>query len=1017
MKLSSLFVGVSCLAFSLAAAEARAQAADSGAVEQIVVTGSHIMGTAKNTTVAVDVIGAEDLRTRGSPSPIELMKSLPYVSGGANGENNYGSQSTRYAGAANINLRGLSNASTQGFDRTLVLFNGQRIAPYAIKELSQTDINMIPMSAVGRVETLKNGGSTAYGSDAIAGVVNFITATNLNGLNMGADYQYIQNSGGNWNAHANWGKTFDRGNILLSAGYNHTSQLKLVDRSWAIRPLLENPQQYTVNSNPGPYTIATAAAGLGPNKTFLDPGCTALGGIQSPLNGPSGAPVCYMSRAPYYNFVDNNDRVQLYGELNYKLTDTTKLHLEGWWTYSNLPSLRTSPVNGAPAYYPTVADEGGPGVGILPGNAQYPAQATAYYIPASNPGLKDLFAKYTPAQMGLTQAQYDFAKANGLNSANGWQALGLGGQPGEGGQASYIHDRFHSMRVSAGLEGLVLNDIHWNVHGTFGQYDAINSYPDTITQRLELALRGLGGPGCNPTSGQPGVGGCQYFNPFSTGFGANGSTGAANAGFVGNANDPKLVQWMRTPDEFKSRSRLATEEAGLSGDLHGFSLPGGPISWAAGIQHRWYQLVSDPQGVVNLANNPCTDAGMPASSCAGNPISSPVAVFGAFNTLTVSQSSTGEYLELRLPILPKLELQVAGRHEGDSAGNITNDPKVALRWQATDWLAFRGSKESTFHAPLPLQLDTANPYTNSAAVGQARVRQTTVGNPNLKPETSTNYDFGIILTPGRLTATVDYWSYKLKNPIGLEGLPTIISALFPNGAATNGRCNDPAYAGVQSHFEFNGACSFNNVSAATISYINGPTIHTAGIDFDITYKQPLADGLLTLSTNATWLATFRQADQYLSGSPLLILKSYQQAGNYNGGGASAAIVPYGRALPRWRAMASINYATGPHNIRWISHYVSGVRDNRFGFGGSIDPTAQIPGYPPGTNSLIGAYIKSSFIHDISYSYTTKQNWELTVAVTNIFDRPPPFARTEISFAQDLGSAVGRVVRFGVQKTF
>jgi iron complex outermembrane receptor protein len=691
--------------------------------------------------------------------------------------------------------------------------------------------------------------------------------------------------------------------------------------------------------------------------------------------------------------------------------------LEGWWAYSNLPNVRTSPVNGPVAFFPTVASTGGPGIGILPGNAQYPAQANAYYIPASNPGLIDLFNRYTPAQMGLTQAQYDFARANGLNTATGWQVLGLGGQPGDGGQASYLNPRFHSMRVSGGLDGKVFDDINWKVHGTFGQYLAINQYPDTITQRLELALRGLGGPNCAPTANTPGQNGCQYFNPFSTGFAANGATGAANPNFVGNANDPALVEWMRTENEFKNRSRLATAEFGLSGELGFLSLPGGPASWAAGVQYRWNEMVSDPQGVVNLANNPCTDFGAPASTCAGNPLSSPVTVFGAFNTLTVSQSSTGEYLELRLPILPTVEVQLAGRHEADSAGNVTNNPKVAVRWQALDWLAFRGSREETFHAPLPLHLDTANPYTNSAAVGQTRVRQTTSGNPDLKPETSTNYDFGIIINPGRLTATVDYWSYKLKNPIGLEGLPTIISALFPQGAATTGRCNDPAYAGVQSHLEFNGACSFNNVSAAYISYINGPTIKTSGIDFDIAYRQPLGDALLTFSTSATWTLNFRQDDQYLSGSPLLILASYQQAGNYNGGGASAAIVPYGRAIPRWRATGSINYARGPHNLRWIGHYVSGVEDNRFGFGGSIDPTAQIPGYPVGTKSFVGQFIKSNFTHDISYSFTTKSEYQLTLAVTNIFDKAPPFARTEISFAQDLGSPVGRVVRFGVQKTF
>ncbi|MDB5458670.1 MAG: TonB-dependent outer rane receptor [Caulobacteraceae bacterium] len=1028
--LNHLFVGTSILALILGGAAAQAQdkapaasapasaapGAATQAVEEIVVTGTHIAGLAKNTTVAVDVISASDLRSRGSPSPIELMKSLPYISGGANGENNYGSQSLRYNGAANVNLRGLSNASTNGFDRTLVLFNGQRIAPFALTNLSQTDINTVPMAAVGRVETLKNGGSTAYGSDAIAGVVNFITTKTLNGLDVGADYQAVRGSGGNWNGHLNWGKVFDRGNVLLSLGYDHTSELPLTARSWTSQPLLTNPQVYTTNGNPGVYTVATAAAGQGANKSFLDPGCTALGGLQSPLNGPSGAPICYQSRAPYYNLVDITDRVQLYGELNYEIAENTKLHLDAWYGYTNIPSISTSPVSGAPQYYPTLADEGGAHVGVLPGSATYPAQATAYYIPASNPGLKDMLAKYTATQLGLTAAQYAFAQANGLNTGSGWQALGLGGNPATGG-ATKVSDSMRSVRVSGGLDGVVFNDINWTSRFTVGQYNVNNQYPDIITQRLELALRGLGGPSCNVAANTPGANGCMYFNPFSTGFPANGATGAANSGYVGNANDPALVAWMKDPNQFNSRSRLATAEGGLNGKLGFWTLPGGPISWAVGVQYRWNELMSDPQGQANYAIAPCTDAGAPASSCAGNPTSSPLAVFGNGNTLTVSQASTGEYVELHLPLLPNFELQLAGRHEADSAGNVTNDPKFALRWQAASWLAFRASRESTFHAPLPLQLDTANPAISAAAAGLTRVKLTTIGNPDLKPETSTNYDFGVIFTPRGLVATIDYWSYKINNQITTENLGTMVSALFPTALGQAGHCGDPSYAKLQAKFEFANGCGLNNIAAVTNSFINGPEINTSGVDFDISYKHDLWGGVVTLATNATRMINFTQADQYLTGTPLKILASYNQVGKYNGGGASNSIVTYGRPLPAWRDMTSINFAMGRQSVRWITHYVDGVVDNRFGFGGSVDPTTSLAGYPAGTSITTGAKIKSSFTHDISYSYTTKSDWQLTLAITNLFDKNPPFARTEISYAQDLGSPLGRVVRMGVQKTF
>src|SRR6185503_1341953 len=114
------------------------------------------------------------------------------------------------AGAATVNLRGF------GSQRTLVLFNGQRMAtsPAAVA-LESVDINFIPTAAIGRIEILRDGAAATYGSDAVGGVVNFITRRDLDGWEVSGNYSYIKDSGGDHDVSVAKGWQFDRGDALL----------------------------------------------------------------------------------------------------------------------------------------------------------------------------------------------------------------------------------------------------------------------------------------------------------------------------------------------------------------------------------------------------------------------------------------------------------------------------------------------------------------------------------------------------------------------------------------------------------------------------------------------------------------------------------------------------------------------------------------------------------------------------------------------------------------------------------
>jgi outer membrane receptor protein involved in Fe transport len=226
-------------ALSAGVAHADPQAAEAAEIAEVVlVTGSFIRGTPEDAALPVDVISSEDLEKQGMPSTLEMVKSLPVANGIVGESNQFTSGRGQAAqGSASINLRGLGAA------RTLILLNGKR--------LPSSDANLLPSSAISRVEVLKDGAAATYGSDAMGGVVNFITRESYRGLDVSADYRYIPDSDGDYNANVTWGAALgERASALLSFNYFHRSPLLVSGRDWALRAYLENPEGgWTAASN------------------------------------------------------------------------------------------------------------------------------------------------------------------------------------------------------------------------------------------------------------------------------------------------------------------------------------------------------------------------------------------------------------------------------------------------------------------------------------------------------------------------------------------------------------------------------------------------------------------------------------------------------------------------------------------------------------------------------------------------------------------------------------------------
>ncbi|MDA0827805.1 MAG: TonB-dependent receptor plug domain-containing protein [Proteobacteria bacterium] len=199
-------------------------------IEEVVVTGSIIKGTPIDSATNVSVYDRSSMDLQNTPSIVDFTKQLSFSSGVDGDSNQFQSNATE--GLSNVNLRGL------GASRTLVLINGQRqvAVPIRLGAGRFVDLNSMPMAAIERVEILKEGAAATYGSDAIGGVVNFITRKNFKGFELQGGYSEIQDSDGDANISAIFGTEVGNFDWVTSLGYTSRSQLTQRSRGWSSSP-------------------------------------------------------------------------------------------------------------------------------------------------------------------------------------------------------------------------------------------------------------------------------------------------------------------------------------------------------------------------------------------------------------------------------------------------------------------------------------------------------------------------------------------------------------------------------------------------------------------------------------------------------------------------------------------------------------------------------------------------------------------------------------------------------------
>jgi len=972
---------------------------DSASQPTIVVTGTLITGL-EDAPAPVDVVSDAELEAQGNPTMLELTKRLPASAGGIGDASQFDIRSQFNEGVASINLRGL------GPQRTLVLLNGKRMVATGSGNLPLVDVNLMPMGAVGRIEILKDGAAATYGSDAIAGVVNFITRTNQHGFEASADYRYVDGSDGDWTGALSWGGEHRGVRMLFSGGYQHRSELTTLDRDFSYLTYPENPQGgWSGGGSPGNFDFDATLNGV---RFDADDGCAAVGGFRS-LPG-STADLCQTQYLGFTNLVEPEDRFQFFADIESDVSDAVTVRFTG--LYGRTETVLTT----SPSYLPTIAPST---------NAAF-GGGGLFVIPQYAPALIDYCNRFG-AVSGCAVAG-GLPQAPALAYPVRFRPVLLGGNPmfDNDRQTSVLPRSSDLYQLSGEITAQLSSALNLTAGLTYSEYDRYFEGGDSFVDLLQNALAGFGGESCPYATPQSRAGmttaqlaavagknGCHFFNPFSTGIAANAITGAANPNYAGSSNplgfsltpgaglinDASVVDDFYTIIQRKANTRLFVADAVLSGET-GVSLPGGEVNFALGAQYRrdgYKRVYGDTN---NLDVYPCAGSILnPAATC--NPQTGPIGFLGSNHNVDVDGDVWALFAELQLPITDRIQTQLSARYE-DYGGTVgsTFDPQARVKIELTDWLSLRGGAGTTFRGPPPQTVNSD--LVILTFIGGAFRAVDVFGNPQLEPESATTYNAGAIVDSGGFHASLDYWRYDFDGPIESEPVSGMVTAMF--GATGTANCGNPAYAALQARFTFSGGvCSSANVQRLATYAFNSANVSTSGLDFQASYDADIGAVALQGGVLGSYVIDYEVDDVVVEG--ITVQPAYDAAGLLN---YQTTAYP----LPQWKGQAWLQGVLGDHQVRLQVNYVDSYTDQR---GADV--------FGPNTSALAGASVTAgkeigSFTTvDLTWRWQVLDETTVSLALYNLFDEDPPFARLDQNFDPFTASPLGFTAKLGVSQAF
>ena len=840
------------------------------AAQRVEITGSSIKRIEGETALPVQVITRKEIEKSGAVNVEQLLQTVAAVSssGGLTASSASGATT---GGISAVSLRGLTSI------RTLVLLNGRRIAPYGIGftgDSVSVDVNSIPLSAIERVEVLKDGASAIYGSDAIAGVINFILRKDYQGAEVSALYGDTSGGGASTTrASATFGfgdLGTDRYNVMLVASAQKEKALFGRDRDFASSGINVDALNDTTSGNTFPANVFILnGPRAGATRNPGAPSCVAPYAVLDPLF-PSNR--CRFDPSPLVTLLPDSERISLFASAKFQLTSNIEGFIEASYNKNkqhtviqpvplsdqftlpdNHPLFNQAPYNGLypndPVRFGALA---GQLTGLPPGRSTIilspvdPAYPTAYMqgvVGAGNP-LPNIAVRYRSAVTGNRDLT-DISTAPRITAGVRGEAMGWDFD------AAFLHSQ---------------SKVREQVNGGYPSQSA-------ILPLLNSGTVNLWGP----------------------------NSDAINA---------QLQATNFHDDAFRITSTLDSVAAKASREV--MQLPAGALALAVGAEARKEKFLFDPNPTIQTGD---------ISGYGGN-----------FLTTDKTRNVDAAFAEVSVPIIKGLEANGAVRFDHyQGVGNSTT-PKISLRWQPAKEILVRGSAGKGFRAPslqdlylpnttgvTPPGLNdptrcapvVANPSSNDC---QTQFAVTFGGNPDLKPE---NYTLGIVLEPtSNFSVAVDAFKIDLKDTIVNGVTPAIILGdLAKYGSLITRGAPDGTV-------DVNGNPTPGPITNVDQRNINLGETKVSGIDLDTKLSIPAGDlGKFTATLSATYFIKY---------------DTQNPDGTFTGG-VSQVNAATGGIIPRWKHYLAIDWARGPWTWTVAQNWQSGYWDLPGTFEDPTDP--------------------------------------------------------------------------------
>ncbi|WND01386.1 TonB-dependent receptor [Temperatibacter marinus] len=953
MRRVALMGSTAVLAASLSNAAIAQDDEDEESIEEVIVTGSLIRNPNLTRSAPVAIVSSDEMELQGTLTAEEILREIPGMVPSIGQQVNNGNGGFSY-----VNLRGL------GSNRNIVLVDGRRMSPSELN--GRFDLNNIPLALVSRVDVLTGGASTTYGADALGGVVNFITKKNFTGFEANASYGVTEQGDGDTKRfEVTVGADLDdgRGNAVLSIGYQTSEAIYQGQRDFS-----RNVNFY--------WNGAVGGSGLGPfntrfgnvNPTGEDNANLSLGAVQE--DGTTfGSAFTPFNYGPFNLFQTPFERYNIYAAANYELNDHVEVYTQAMFSKNNVNTI--------------IAPSGSFGDSVTI-SLNHPflsdAQRNAFCAFDTDPTV----GVYTPT---FTQAECDAAGAAVDNTDPNYREVDtqLRRRNVEGGprisdyQASYFN-------YSLGFRGDISDTISWDIMGSYGQSDQIQTQKGYwMKSRFRNAL--LAGPN-----------GC--YNDLS-----NGCVPADYFGYTGSITDDMNAYLQGGESTITTKFDMGQVVGNITGELD-YSTPWAEdgLNFAVGAEYRSYS--GSQEADLLSQSGDLGGAGAPAPNRDGG-----YEVYEALAEINLPLIQDAEFAK-------ELSLEAGIRYsdysiDADGAdGFNTTTWKTGLSWAPVDDITFRATFSRAVRAPNIAELfnpvitglttlntdpcssvgDDGLPNGNGTPTGVLRdvclaqgapataigfipapaagqSNSTSGGNLNLLPEESDSWTIGFILRPESipdLTVTVDYYNITVDGSINSPAPQDALDACFNDLSTSNPACQ------AISRSPIDGGLSGdeNIVKGLPLFLSNNGNIATDGIDFTVAYGQNFGDVEWSSNLSGNW--TNSSTFQAVTG----VSVNRECVGLYSGNCAS--IQP--EFSFNWRN--TFTYDKFQASLLW--RFISGAEyENR-------DSDTAFVGTPEDYRGEWDFNETPNYnIFDLTLRYYAMENVTLTGTISNLFDKHPP----------------------------